>query len=120
MNNQCPMCEDFNAPTIKLLLGHIGRVHSHSPHFSFTCGLDGCLMTLKSYPSLKKHIQRKHKKVIADEDPLELSSGLSPSEDTSTPGPLSDSVISEDRMDCEQQQTDLLKINAARLGNNCK
>ena len=58
MSHQCPMCTDFCAPTMKLLLGHINRIHSHSPNVSFTCGLDGCL---KSYPPLKKHIQRKHR-----------------------------------------------------------
>lgn len=60
MANVCPMCSDFSAPTIRLLIGHIGRVHSCSPNFAFTCGLQNCQRTLKSYSALKKHFQRKH------------------------------------------------------------
>lgn len=63
-SHQCPMCGDFCSPTLKLLLSHIGRVHSHSPSFSFTCGIDGCLTTLKSYASLRKHLQRKHREFL--------------------------------------------------------
>ena len=61
MANVCPMCSDFSAPTTRLLIGHIGRVHSSSPNFLFTCGLDNCQRTLRSYSALKKHYQRKHR-----------------------------------------------------------
>ena len=66
--HHCPMCSDFSTPTIKLLLGHISRVHSHESDFNFTCGLEGCLTTYKSYTALKKHIQRKHKTVTVSHD----------------------------------------------------
>lgn len=66
--HHCPMCSDFSTPTAKLLLGHLSRVHSHSPNFSFTCGLDGCLTTCKSYSSLRKHIQRKHKSSLFNQE----------------------------------------------------
>ena len=66
--HHCPMCSDFSTPTAKLLLGHLSRVHSHSPNFSFTCGLDGCLTTCKSYSSLRKHIQHKHKSSLFNQE----------------------------------------------------
>ena len=109
--HQCPMCTDFAAPTIKLLLGHIGRVHSHSPNFSFTCGLDGCLTTFKSYASLKKHIQRRHKNKV---DPI------GPAEE-STSSILTDDNEQEDADDCDvdDENQDMFKLNSARYVATC-
>ena len=58
------MCADFTAPTFQVLIGHIQRVHSQSSGFQVTCGYDGCMRTLYSIESFKKHLTRNHKRKV--------------------------------------------------------
>lgn len=102
------MCAEFCAPTFKLLLSHVSRVHSNTPSFSFTCGLQGCLTTFKSYVALKKHICRKHKCVSIEdnpEDPILDNPG--------DPSPSFLESFDEDLIE-ETDQPDECKLNSAR------
>ena len=71
MSNCRPMCSDFCAPALNLLMGHI--VHSHSPNFNFTCGISGCMVTFRSYFALKKHLQRNHKEILKSPSEVDFS-----------------------------------------------
>lgn len=109
MTHQCPMCPEFSAPTLKLLLGHICRVHSHSPQFSFTCGLQGCLTTFRSYVSLKKHINRKHKRCPLVQDASERVWQEDDQVDTQT----------EDNSPVEAEKENTARYFAKHLGVCC-
>lgn len=39
---------------------HTFESHSSAPNFSFTCGLSGCMQTLKTYSGISSHLRRKH------------------------------------------------------------
>ena len=55
----CCLCS-FEAPTIAQLLSHLRLVHSSDPRFSVQCGINGCTVTCKSFPSLYSHVYRHH------------------------------------------------------------
>ena len=42
------------------MLQHISRIHSSSPTFHITCGLDECLRTYTNYGSYQKHVKKMH------------------------------------------------------------
>ena len=48
----------FGALSITTLLSHLRSVHSMDPHFHVTCGIDGCVNTLKTFPALYSRIYR--------------------------------------------------------------
>ena len=60
MAAQCPLCTDFSAPTLKYLLIHINRVHSHDPNFRISCGILGCQAVYRNFRCFKQHLKRKH------------------------------------------------------------
>ncbi len=57
---QCPLCHDFSAPTLQLLLQHIGRVHSNSANFRLTCGVNQCQCVYTNFRRYKEHLKKKH------------------------------------------------------------
>ena len=58
------MCT-FEAPSVKVILGHIRAVHSHEPNFLVTCGIGGCQTTSRSFAALYSHIYRRHSDVVS-------------------------------------------------------
>ena len=59
----CPLC-DCVAPSLPLLLRHIGRVHASSDGFSMQCGVDGCKRTYKNFRKFKEHLKSAHKEYL--------------------------------------------------------
>ena len=57
---QCPMCADFCAPSIQLILQHIGRVHAHQANFRLTCGVDDCQSVYTNFRRFREHLKKKH------------------------------------------------------------
>ena len=64
---QCPLCTDFSAPTLQLLLRHIGRVHGHCEGFQITCGVESCQTTFTNFRCFKAHLQRDHRLLVTKE-----------------------------------------------------
>ncbi len=56
----CPLCVEFHAPTIQLLIPHIRLVHSNQPGFCVTCGLDGCQRTFRNMKTFTNHMYQFH------------------------------------------------------------
>ena len=56
----CPLCAEFQAPTIQLPLPHIRLVHSSQPGFCITCGLHGCQRTFRNMKTFTNHIYQFH------------------------------------------------------------
>ena len=56
----CPLCAEFHAPTIQLLLPHIRLVHSTQAGFCITCGLHGCQRTFRNMKTFTNHIYQFH------------------------------------------------------------
>jgi len=56
---QCQSCS-FRCPAWKVYLRHSFGAHSCDPNFSFTCGVDGCPMTFKTYSSIRAHLAKTH------------------------------------------------------------
>ncbi len=56
----CPLCAEFHAPTIQLLIPHIRLVHSNQPGFCVTCGLDGCQRTFRNMKTFTNHMYQFH------------------------------------------------------------
>ena len=86
----CPMCNNCRLPRIQLMLQHISRIHSSSPSFHITCGLDECLRTYTNYGSYQKHVKKMHSHYfgIAEE-----SSGI-----------ITDNIIADDMSMAELDQ----------------
>lgn len=59
MTFQCQSCS-FRCPAWRVYLRHSFEAHSCDPNFSFTCGVDGCPMTFKTYSSIRAHLSKKH------------------------------------------------------------
>lgn len=57
---QCPLCSDFSAPTIQIILKHIGRVHANCAGFQITCGVDACEKSFKNFRRFKDHLKKVH------------------------------------------------------------
>ena len=62
MNSQltCPICKEFYAPTIQLLLPHIRFVHSLQPGFFMPCNIDGCQRTFRNFKTFTNHPYKFH------------------------------------------------------------
>lgn len=56
----CPLCAEFHAPTIQLMIPHIRLVHSNQPGFRVTCGLDGCQRTFQNMKTYTNHLYQFH------------------------------------------------------------
>ena len=56
----CPLCAEFRAPTVQLLLPHIRLVHSTQAGFCITCGLHGCQRTFRNMKIFTNHIYQFH------------------------------------------------------------
>ena len=56
---KCSMCS-FEAPTVRLVLGHLRSVHSSDPRFNMMCGITGCARTYRTFNGLHSHIYRCH------------------------------------------------------------
>ena len=74
--HHCPKCSR-KLFTLNKLISHIELVHGNEPHFSITCGLDGCQRSFEKFQSYRKHVYRSHKSTYfgsrpsASEDPTE-------------------------------------------------
>ena len=65
--NRCHLCKgEFFAPSFKLLLFHIGRVHASSPDFYLPCGIDNCQVTFTNFHAFKRHLRKKHSSHLSD------------------------------------------------------
>ena len=56
----CPICVNFTAASIPLLLSHLHVVHSNEARFLMMCGIGGCSYTASSYSALYSHVYRNH------------------------------------------------------------
>lgn len=56
----CPICVNFTAASIPLLLSHLRVVHSNEARFLMMCGIGGCSYTASSYSALYSHVYRNH------------------------------------------------------------
>lgn len=61
---------------MSFLLRHLATVHSTTPGFFFTCGLNGCQRTFRNITTYKHHVYAKHSKEHTN---LTLSSESEPS-----------------------------------------
>ena len=61
---RCSICLEFLAPSLKLFLVHIGRVHASEVNFHVSCGLDGCGRTYNKFVSFRHHLFRKHSEAL--------------------------------------------------------
>ena len=43
------------------MLRHTFEAHSNIPGFNFTCGVDGCPQTFRTYSAVRSHLHRKHR-----------------------------------------------------------
>ena len=55
----CQLCS-YRCLTWRCWVRHVFEAHSNEPHFSFTCGIEGCSTTFKTYSALSSHLNRKH------------------------------------------------------------
>lgn len=39
---------------------HAFECHSTTPNFSYTCDIDGCVQTFRTFPAMTSHIRKKH------------------------------------------------------------
>ncbi len=82
---QCPLCADFSAPSLQLLLRHIGSVHASREGFKITCGVELCRTTFRSFKRFKAHLKSKHKLLGSEDEPeatdIDQSFPDNPSED---------------------------------------
>ena len=101
----CPLCSYEKTAHLNLnfsqFLKHIELIHSHSPSFSITCGLDGCAQTFHNFKVFRNHAYSFHGggsnlssvvPVLDDEDHSGVSDDdgeecgcIVPSDDTRTP-----------------------------------
>ena len=63
----CTICHRFSSKSSKVVLRHIGSVHSYEPGFSITCGIKGCARVYTNFRSFQKHLQRKHDGAFSDQ-----------------------------------------------------
>ena len=85
---QCPLCADFSAPSLQLLLRHIGQVHANCESFKITCGVDHCKSTFKSFKRFRAHLKNKHKLLGAEDEAVRTGPA-----DTNQPLPDNSSEI---------------------------
>lgn len=96
---QCPLCADFSAPSLQLLLRHIGQVHANCESFKITCGVDHCKSTFKSFKRFRAHLKNKHKLLGAEDEAVRTGSA-------DTNQPLPDNSSEMDNQLFEDQQMD--------------
>ena len=110
--NRCHLCSgDFFAPSLKLLLFHIGRVHSNSPDFNLTCGIDNCQVTFTNFHAYKRHVRKKHRYHLNDAETDADATFL----DADTPHYDEAIGDSEAEADLEVSTTDLDRVRAVAL-----
>ena len=68
----CQFC-CFSALRWKQVLRHTFEAHSSAPGFIFTCGVDGCSQTFRTYSGINSHLQRKHRGRDYDDRPTTSS-----------------------------------------------
>ncbi len=57
----CPICSWFGGLSLRAVLRHVGRVHSHNANFHVCCGIDGCPRTFHKFVSYRQHLYRNHR-----------------------------------------------------------
>lgn len=55
------------------LIQHVGLVHNHEPNFSITCGLNNCKSSFTLYESFRRHVYRKHRKLVLPHDDMDAT-----------------------------------------------
>ncbi len=55
------------------LIQHVGLVHNHEPNFSITCGLNNCKSSFTVYESFRRHVYRKHRKLVLPHDDMDAT-----------------------------------------------
>ncbi len=68
MSCQCQRCP-LKTRTQKRYLKHLELYHQSEPNFVVECGQNGCPSTYTKISSLRKHITRKHRTTIQEENP---------------------------------------------------
>ena len=86
---------------------HVFESHSSVPHFSFVCGINGCIRTFCKYSTIKSHVARKHCDV--DLDTVEVGRNTSLSLESS----VADNIEDSTRESIESQ------VNSMEVCANC-
>ena len=68
----CFCCKEW-----KVFLKHTFQSHSNEPNFLFTCGVEGCQQTFRTYVSICSHLNRKHRHANLEEAQSEIIAGTS-------------------------------------------
>ena len=68
----CFCCKEWN-----VFLRHTFQSHSNEPNFLFTCGVEGCQQTFRTYASICSHLNRKHRHANLEEVQSEVIAGTS-------------------------------------------
>lgn len=55
------------------LIQHVGLVHNHEPNFNITCGLNNCKSSFTVYESFRRHVYRKHRKLVLPHDDMDAT-----------------------------------------------
>ena len=61
----CPLCSWFGGLSLKTVLRHVGRVHSHVANFHICCGINGCPRTFRKFVSYRQHLYRHHRETLS-------------------------------------------------------
>ena len=123
MPKQCPLCTDFAAPSLELLLHHIGRVHADSPDFHLTCGIDGCETSFTNYHAFRRHLRKKHRpscedSVVTSSEPslaTTFDADLQPDDMSLEPSSSSSHVLSDDAGYHQRVALWILKLKERRM-----
>ena len=68
----CFCCKEW-----KVFLRHTFQSHSNEPNFLFTCGVEGCQQTFRTYASICSHLNRKYRHANLEEAQSEIIAGTS-------------------------------------------
>ncbi len=55
------------------IIQHVGLVHNHEPNFRITCGLNNCKSSFTVYESFRRHVYRKHRKLVLPHDDMDAT-----------------------------------------------
>lgn len=110
---QCPLCADFSAPSLQLLLRHIGQVHANCEGFKLTCGIDHCKSTFRSFKRFRAHLKSIHQLLGAEDKQICTGSAGTNQPILANSGEMDNELLEDEHMDTQSDpQFEQLKRRA--------